>query len=357
MVAQRGRVEELKLMSFYKNRQIITRNRIKLAIKGVEFMKPKVYITRKIPEMIVKKIEKNCEVRMWEKEKEPVPREVLEREITEVEGVFCLLTESIDKDLLNKASRLKVISNMAVGYNNIDITVAEKNGITVTNTPGVLTQTTADLTFALLMAASRRLIEASDYLRKGNWKTWSPMQLTGQDIHGSTLGIIGMGRIGEAVARRAKGFDMDIVYYNRSPKPRVENELGIKFAELDGLLQVSDFVCVLTPYTPETKNLITERELSLMKDTAILINTARGGIVNERDLVMALKNNYIWAAGMDTYEEEPVDLNHPLLALDNVVSLPHIGSASITTRMKMAELAAENLLLALSNQKPKHIVV
>jgi glyoxylate reductase len=320
-------------------------------------VKPKVYITRKIPDEIVEKIKQSCDVRMWEDMDKPVPRDMLEKEITDVDGLFCLLTESIDRDLLEKATQLKVISNMAVGYNNIDIEAAKEKGITVTNTPGVLTETTADLTFALLMATARRLLESSDYLRTGKWQTWSPMQLTGQDIYGSTIGIIGMGRIGAALAKRAKGFDMNILYYNRSRKPELEEELNMNYVDLDVLLKESDFVCVMTPYSSETRNLISRRELSLMKKSSIFINTARGGIVNEDDLYNALKNEEIWAAGLDVFEQEPISLDHPLLTLPNVVTIPHIGSASIKTRLKMAELAAENLLLAVTNQTPKHVVV
>jgi glyoxylate reductase len=320
-------------------------------------VKPKVYISRRIPNEIVSKIEEYCQVRMWEHEDIPVPRQVLEEEIKEVEGLFCLLTETIDRDLLARAEKLKIVSNMAVGYNNIDIEAAKEKGVTVTNTPGVLTETTADLTFALMMATARRLVESSEYLRNGQWNTWSPMQLTGQDIYGATLGIIGMGRIGASLAKRARGFDMDILYYNRSRKYDLEEDLYLKYTELDTLLSQSDFVCIMTPYTPETKNLIGARELSLMKDTAILINTARGGIVNEDDLFHSLKEREIWAAGLDVFEQEPVSIDHPLLTLPNVVTLPHIGSASIKTRMKMADLAADNLLLALQNQSPKHVVV
>lgn len=320
-------------------------------------MKPKVYITRRIPNEIVQKLEEVCVVRMWNEEEEPVPYEVLEKEITDVEGLFCLITESIDNELLEKANQLKIVSNMAVGYNNIDIEAAKEKGITVTNTPGVLTETTADLTFALIMATSRRLIESSEYLKKGNWKTWSPMQLTGQDIYGSTLGIIGLGRIGESVARRAKGFDMDVLYYNRNRKPGVERELGLTYKDMDTLLKESDYVCIMTPYSPETKNLIGQRELSLMKNTSILINTARGGIVDENALYESLKSGTIYAAGLDVFEQEPVSSDHPLLTLPNVVALPHIGSASVKTRMKMAELAADNLMLALQNQTPKYVVV
>jgi len=319
-------------------------------------VKPKVYITRNIPDQIVSYIQERCDVKIWDEEDVPVPAEVLEEEIKHVDGLFCLLTDSVDQNLLDNAANLKVISNMAVGYNNIDINAAKERGITVTNTPGALTETTADLTFALLMATARRLIESSDYLKAGNWKTWSPMQLTGQDIFGATLGIIGMGRIGEAVARRAKGFNMEILYSNRSRKLHVEEELNARFVEMNDLLQEADYVCVMTPYTHETKNLIGENELSLMKKSSILINTARGGIVNETALYNALKDGQIWAAGLDVFEAEPVSLDHPLLTLSNVVTLPHIGSASVQTRLKMAKLAADNLLLALEGKLPKYVV-
>jgi glyoxylate reductase len=322
----------------------------------VKKLKPKVYITRKIPVEVLNKIREICEVRMWEEEDIPVPREILEREVAEVDGLYCLLTESIDEDLLNKANHLRVVSNMAVGYNNIDVAAATKRGIMVTNTPGVLTETTADLTFTLLMATARRLVESSDYLRSGNWKTWSPMQLTGQDVYGATLGIIGMGRIGEALVKRAKGFDMKVLYHNRSRKPEAEKELGLEYTDMETLLRESDFVCVLTPFTPETINMMDREQLSIMKKTSILINTARGGIVNEEALYDALKNGTIWAAGLDVFEHEPISLDHPLLTLPNVVTLPHIGSASIKTRLKMANLAADNLLQALNGEVPINLV-
>ncbi len=314
------------------------------------------YLTRKLPDEIINQLSEKCELRMWSSEEEPVPRAVLEREIQEVDGLFCMLTEEIDRSLLENASNLKVVANMAVGYNNIDISAAKEKGVVVTNTPGVLTETTADLTFALLMATARRIPEASTYLRKGKWEAWSPMQLTGQDIHGSTLGIIGMGRIGEAVAKRARGFDMNILYHNRRRNQEAEDKLELQYAELDQLLKESDFVCVLTPLTAETKNLIGVKELRMMKKTGILINTARGGIVNEEALYHALKEEDIWAAGLDVFAEEPVSLQHPLLTLPNVVTLPHIGSASVTTRLKMAEVATENLLKVLDGEKPPHPV-
>ena len=319
-------------------------------------MKPKVYITRKLPDSVIEQLSKDCDVTMWGKEEEPVPRDILENEIRRVDGLLCMLTDTIDEDLMNRATHLKVVSNMAVGYNNIDIEAATKKGIMVTNTPGVLTETTADLTFALMMATARRLIEASDFLREGKWQSWAPMQLTGQDVYGATLGIIGMGRIGEAVAKRAKGFDMKVLYANRSRKPKVEEELGVRYVDKVTLLQKSDFVCVLVPYTPKTKNTIDRKELALMKPTAILINTARGGVVNEGALYDALVNQKIWAAGLDVFEEEPLSTDHPLLSLPNVVALPHIGSSSIRTRIKMAELAATNIIEAVSGETPSCLV-
>ncbi|MGC5327669.1 2-hydroxyacid dehydrogenase [Brevibacillus sp. SYSU BS000544] len=319
-------------------------------------MKPRIFVTRRIPEQALCLLREQCEVSLWDEEDVPVPRDVLEREIENADGLYTLLTEKIDAPLLERAKKLKAISNMAVGYNNIDVQSATERGIIVTNTPDVLTETTADLTFALLMATARRLMEASYVLRAGEWKTWSPMMLAGQDVYGATMGIIGLGRIGEAIAKRAKGFDMKVLYHNRSQKPEAEERLGIIYSDMDELLRTSDYVVIMAPYTPETHHLIGERELDLMKKTGILINTARGGIVDEQALYDALVTKRIWAAGLDVFEVEPVSLDHPLLTLPNVVTLPHIGSASIATRVGMATLAADNLLRAVLGQTPKHVV-
>ncbi|WP_078544510.1 2-hydroxyacid dehydrogenase [Litchfieldia alkalitelluris] len=319
-------------------------------------MKQRIYITRKISNEIVEWLKQFVDVKMWMEEETPVPRAILQKEIREVDGLYCLLTEQVDRELINQANNLKVISNMAVGYNNIDIEYAAKKGIAVTNTPGVLTETTADLTFSLLMATARRLGEAEQFLREGKWTTWSPMLLTGQDIYGTTLGIIGLGRIGEAVARRAKGFGMKIIYYNRNRKPNVERELNLTYYPFEELLKTADYICILTPFTDETKNLIDEREFKLMKPNTILINTSRGGIVNEEALYKALSKNQIWGAGLDVFDEEPISADHPLLSLKNVVVTPHIGSASIQTRMRMAKLAAENLISVLQKKQCSFIV-
>lgn len=315
-------------------------------------MKPTIYVTRKVPEPIYTKLSKSCHVNIWNEPDIPVPREVLLEEVKEIDGLYCLITETIDQEVIEAAPHLKVISNMAVGYNNIDVEAAAESGIIVANTPGVLTETTADLTFALLMATARRLVEANDYLKKGQWKTWSPLQMTGQDIYGSTLGIIGFGRIGQAVAKRASGFHMDVLYYNRTRKQEMEKTLGVRFTDMETLLKESDFICLLVPYNKHTHHLIGEKELKLMKSTAVLINTARGGVVDEQALYQALINEEIWGAGLDVFEREPVDPDLPLLMLPNVVALPHIGSASIATRMRMANLAADNLINALENKEP-----
>lgn len=319
-------------------------------------MKPKVAVTRKIPDSALDKLRAACEVALWPEEDVPVPRRTLEEMVRDADGLYCMLSDTVDEALIAVAPRLKVISNMGAGYNNIDVAAASRRRIMVTNTPGVLTETTADLTFALLMATARRLVEAADYVREGRWTSWSPMLLTGMDVYGATLGIIGLGRIGQAVARRARGFDMRVLYYNRTRKPEAEQTLGVEYVPLDELLQQADFVCVMTPLTPQTRGMIGERELKRMKRTAVLINTARGGVVDEDALYRALRDGEIWAAGLDVFEEEPVKPGHPLLSLPNVVALPHIGSASVRTRLRIAELAADNLLDALSGRRPACLV-
>ncbi|WP_091661004.1 2-hydroxyacid dehydrogenase [Alteribacillus iranensis] len=320
-------------------------------------MKPYVYLTRKMPPAIVEKLERECRVSMWEKEEEPVPAEVLAREIEKADGIYCTVSDPIPRELIEKAARLKIISTMAVGYNNIDVDAAAEKNILVAHTPGVLTETTADLTFALLMAAARRLPEGIDTIRNDEWGAWVPFFLTGQDIHHSRLGIIGMGRIGEAVARRGTGFRMDIVYHNRSRKPEAERDIGARYVELDELLETSDFVCVTAPYTKETHHIIDKDALHKMKESAILVNSSRGGTVDEDALYDALKHGSIRGAGLDVFENEPIRSDHPLLSLPNVTALPHIGSASEKTRWKMAHMAADHLLQAFRGEEPDHVVV
>lgn len=314
--------------------------------------RPLVYITRQIPEPALQIIAETCDYRIWGSEVGPVPGEVLNREIADVDGVFTLLTERWDAARLALAPRMRVLANMAVGYDNISVPDCTDRGVLVTNTPGVLTETTADLTWALLMATARRIPEAERVLKSGQWKSWYPLMLVGQDVFGATLGIVGMGRIGQAVARRAQGFGMRILYANRRPDPAAETELGARFRSLDGLLRESDFVVILVPLSPATRNLIGARELALMKPSASLLVVARGGIVDEAALYDALVQKRIWAAGLDVWAMEPVPADHPLLGLENVVALPHIGSGSIATRTRMATLAAENLVAALTGKRP-----
>lgn len=289
-------------------------------------------------------------VYVWDSEDDVIPYETLVKEVKDAAALYTIIGDRIDKNLLDHAPYLEVISTMAVGYDNIDVAEARRRGIPVGHTPGILTETTADLTFALLMAAARRLVESADYLRQGQWKSWSPMLLTGQDIYGATLGIIGMGRIGESVARRATGFNMRILYHNRSRRLGAEETLGAMYCSMEELLQKSDFVVLLTPGSSKIRYLMGEAEFKRMKSSAVFINVSRGSNVDEVALYNALQNGTIWAAGLDVFETEPVASDHPLLSLPNVVALPHIGSASIHTRIRMAVLAAKNLIAGLRKE-------
>lgn len=315
--------------------------------------KPYVFMTMDVPEVAKKMITDVAQLHIWQGD-HPLPKERLIEEAARADALYTMVSDPIDEEVLRAGAKgnLKLVANMAVGYDNINISVAKELGITVTNTPDVLTETTADLTFALLMATARRLVEASRYLYAGKWKSWSPLLLAGQDIFGATLGIVGMGRIGEAVARRAKGFNMNILYFNRNRKLGAEQELGVIYRPFEELLRESDFVVCLTPLTEETKHLFGAKEFSLMKKSAIFINVSRGGTVDEKALYQALVNGEIWAAGLDVFQTEPVPLDNPLLKLDNVVALPHIGSASIPTRTRMATLAAENVVAVLQGKEP-----
>jgi glyoxylate reductase len=283
----------------------------------------------------------------------PPERDELLDAVRGVSGILSTATEKIDGEVMDAAGEsLRIVANMAVGYDNVDVQTATERGIVVTNTPGVLDETTADVAFMLLLAAARRLGEGERMLRAGRWEWWGPKQLMGQDVWGKKLGVVGLGRIGQSVARRARGFGMDILYHNRSRKPEAERELGARRMDLDELLETADFVSVHTPLTVETQHLIGGPELEKMKPEAVLVNTSRGPVVDEAALANALESGQIFAAGLDVYEEEPAV--HPkLLELENVVLAPHIGSASIETREKMAILAAENIVAVLSGEKPK----
>jgi glyoxylate reductase len=319
--------------------------------------KPRIYITRPLPEGPMRILDRAVEYRMWEREAEPVPRETLLREIVDVEGVICLITEKMDAEMIERAHRCRVIAQVAVGYDNIDVASATRKGIFVTNTPGVLTDTTADMAWAILMATARRVVEGDKFTRSGRWKTWELMGFTGQDVYGATLGIVGLGRIGVAIARRAKGFAMPILYHNRKRvDAALEAELGARYLPLEDLLRQSDFVMISTALTAETRHLIGEAQLALMKPTAALVNIARGPIVDQRALYRALVDRKLWAAGLDVFETEPVPMTEPLLKLDNVVIPPHLGSASIVTRVKMATIAAENLVVGVTGNVPPNVV-
>jgi glyoxylate reductase len=318
--------------------------------------KPKVFVTRKIPEVGLRLVLDNCEAEVWP-EPLPPPYEVLLEKVAPCEGLLCLLTDRIDAQLMAAAPKLKVISNYAVGYDNIDVAAATARGIRVGNTPGVLTDATADFAFTLLCAAARRVVEASQYAREGKWKTWEPTGHLGQDLWGATLGIVGMGRVGYALAYRAHyGFAMQILYYDVQPNEVAEKELGARRVDLDTLLASSDFVSIHTSLSPSTRGMFGPAQFARMKPTAVLVNTARGPIVQTQALYEALRDGQIWAAALDVTDPEPLPPDHPLYSLPNCIIVPHIASATYTSRNKMALLAAENLLAGLRGEKLPHQV-
>lgn len=316
--------------------------------------KPKVFVTRKLPKPALELLEKETDFEM-----NPEDRILEKHEIKEglkgKDALLCLLTDKIDAEIMEASDRLKVISNCAVGFDNIEVAEATKRGIAVTNTPGVLTETTADLSWALLMAVARRIPEAERYLREGKWKGWAPMLFLGHDVYGKTLGIVGLGRIGSAMARRAKGFDMKILYHDIQRNEQLEKELGARYVSLEELLRESDFVTLHVPLSPETYHLIGKEKLELMKPTAFLINTSRGPVVDEEALIEVLQAGKIAGAALDVYEKEPF-VPKKLIKLDNVVLVPHIGSASVETRTKMALMAVENLITVLRGKVPPNLV-
>ena len=317
-------------------------------------MKKRIYITRRLPEEAVEPLRDQYDVRMWKHEGESVPREVLLEEASSAHALWTMLSDTIDREVFERATHLEVVSNLAVGYNNIDLNAAKENGVIVTNTPDVLTETTADLTFGLMMMTARRLGEAERDLRAGEWKSWLPMGYVGMDLYQAKLGIIGMGRIGEAVARRARGFDMEVLYHNRTRRHESESMYGFTYAELDELLTQSDFVVVLAPLTDETRGMLGAKEFAKMKETSIFINVARGEIIDEQALYEALKARKIWGAGLDVFTKEPIALDHPLLTLPNVTTLPHIGSATIRTRLAMMALNRDAITNVLEGKEPKN---
>ncbi|MFD2922738.1 2-hydroxyacid dehydrogenase [Halobacillus naozhouensis] len=314
--------------------------------------KPYVYITRKLPDDVVDSFREKLNINMWDSAEESVPYKKLLEESKKAEGLVTMLSDPIDETILSQTDTLKVVANLAVGFDNIDIESAKKHRITVTNTPDVLTDTTADLTFALLMTTARRILEAADMVKKGEWEHWSPLLLAGSDIHHKTIGIVGMGRIGEVVAKRARGFDMNVIYHNRTRKQKAEEELGLNYVSFDQLISSADFVVSLVPLTDETHHLFNANVFSHMKDEAIFINASRGKVMDEMALYEAVKSGEIRGAGLDVFEDEPISADHPLLTLKEVTCLPHIGSASLETRYQMMELSLNNILQVLEGNGP-----
>ena len=319
-------------------------------------MKPKILVARKVFPEIIEALRGRFDVEFNDDDR-PWPPEELARRLADKQGVLATVTDRFGDAVLSAAPSLKVVSNIAVGYNNIDVPACTRRGIRVTNTPGVLDDTTADLTWSLLMAAARRIAEGDAYVRRGDWKIAFGVQyFLGQDIHHATLGIVGMGRIGQAIARRARGFDMRVLYHNRKRLPEAEeHQLGAQWVERDALLAQADFVVVMAPYSPATHHLIGAAEIAKMKPTAILVNSARGGVVDDAALVEALKAKRIAGAGLDVFEGEP-KLNPEYLKLSNVVLTPHIGSASRATRLTMCRTAADNMAAVLEGREPPNPV-
>lgn len=317
--------------------------------------KPKVFVTQRLFPEAMNLLQQQAEVEGGVAEA-PLSREELLSAVGDKDGLLTLLVNRIDREIIDRAKKLKIIANCAVGYDNIDVAYCRERGILVTNTPGVLTEATADLTWALILAVARRIPEADRYTRQGRFRGWQLDLFLGQEIYGQKLGIIGLGRIGKAVARRAPGFGLEIFYFDpKRLSPEEEMSLQVKYLSLDELLKTADIITIHASLNPSTYHLINREKIALMKKTAILINVARGPIVDEAALAEALKNGQIWGAGLDVYEREP-EIERTLLSLDNVVLLPHIGSATRTTRLQMALTAVRNLLQGLSGQKPENLV-
>jgi glyoxylate reductase len=312
--------------------------------------RPRVFVTRRIPEVGLERIRAACDAEVWP-DRLPPPYDVIRQKVADCDGLVSLLTDRIDAGLLDSTPRLKVVSNYAVGFNNVDVPAATARGVCVGNTPGALTDATADCAFMLLIAAARKLVPGALDARGGRWLTWEPVGYLGLDLAGKTLGVVGMGRIGAALARRCRGgWGMKVLYYDLERNQQAEADLGAKRVELDDLLRQSDFVSVHAALTPENHKLIGAAQLKLMKRTAVLVNTARGPLVDQAALYAALKAGTIFAAGLDVTDPEPPDPNDPLLQLPNVVVVPHIASATFSTRDGMAEICADNLIAGVTGQ-------
>lgn len=322
-------------------------------------LKPKLFITREIFRDVINKLSTYYEVEVWDRFREP-PYEILSEKARVSDALFTLLTDRIDCNLLKHSPRLRIVAQMAVGFDNIDVKCATDLGIYVTNTPGVLTEATAEHTWALILSLARRIIEADYFTRWGEWfrsgTAWHPTMLLGVELQGKTLGILGLGRIGSRVAEIAKAFNMRIIYYDVVRRRDLEEKLGLEYVELDKLIEESDIISIHTPLTPETRHLINEDRLKRMKRAALLVNTARGAVVDTEALVKALREGWIAGAALDVYEQEPLNPNHPISAFKNVILTPHIASATLDTRRKMAELTAENLIAFYEGRIPPTLV-
>lgn len=316
--------------------------------------RPRVYVTRRLPQPVLDLLGQHLQLSVWPGDLPP-PRAVLLKEVAEADGLLALLTDRVDAQLLDGAPHLRVVSNYAVGYDNIDVPAATRRGVLVTNTPDVLTETSADFAFALILAAARRVIESEQYVKAGRWRTWGPEILLGRDVFGATLGIVGLGRIGQAVARRARGFGMRILYAGARRKPEAEQCLGAEFVGMEQLLAESDIVSLHCPLNDETYHLIDHDALELMKPGAILVNTARGPVVDTRALVEALRSRPLIAA-LDVTDPEPLPADHALLSLPNALVVPHVASATVATRTRMGMMAAQNLIAALQGERPPFLV-
>ncbi len=316
---------------------------------------PTIAVTHKIPEVGLQLLREAGTVRVWGEDRPLTPEELADL-LRGCDGALTMITDAITSAVLDREPQLKVISTYAVGYDNIDVPAATARGVAICNTPGVLTEATADQAFTLLMAMARRIPEAIEYVRAGEWKFWHPMAMLGHDINGATLGIVGFGRIGQAVARRARGFNMRVLYTGRTRRPEAEAEFGATYMSLDDLLRESDFISLHVPMSAETRHLIGEREFGLMKREAILVNTARGGIVDTDAVLAALRAGRIAGAALDVTDPEPLPAGHPLADLPNAIIVPHVATSTIAVRSRMAEMAARNLLAVLQNERPEAIV-
>jgi glyoxylate reductase len=314
-------------------------------------VKPKVFVTRILPEVGLSRIRQHTDAEVWS-DPLPPPYAVLRQKVATCDGLVSLLTDKVDAPLLDAAPRLKVVSNFAVGFNNIDVSAATQHGIAVGNTPGVLTDATADMAFCLLIAAARRVVEGHAYTLSGKWKTWEPLGHLGQDLAGRTLGIVGMGRIGSALAKRCRGgWDMTVLYHDVHRNEKAERELGARHVDFETLLRESDFISIHTDLNETTRGMFNAQAFQKMKPTAVLVNTARGPIIDHKALHEALRSRRIFAAGLDVTDPEPPTADDPLLKLPNIVIAPHIASATVGTRNAMAEICADNLLAGLRGEK------